>query len=55
LERSKFLDDRNAPATKGDIADLDEKFEQKFDQLRSEMNHGYADLVERFSDVRPAF
>jgi hypothetical protein len=40
------LDDRNAPATKGDIADL----EQKFEQLRGEMNHGYADLAERISD-----
>jgi hypothetical protein len=44
------LDDRNAPATKGDIADLEQKFEQKFEQLRGEMNHGYADLAERISD-----
>lgn len=44
------MDDRNAPATKGDIADLEQKFEQKFEQLRSEMNHGYADLAERISD-----
>ena len=40
------MDDRNAPATKGDIADLD----QKVDQLRTEMNHGYSDIVERISD-----
>jgi hypothetical protein len=51
------LDDRNAPATKGDIAalkgdiaDLEQKFEQKFEQLRAEVNHGYADLAERMSD-----
>jgi hypothetical protein len=52
------LNDRNAPATKGDIADLEQKFEQKFeqvrgeiDQLRGEVNHGYADLAERISDT----
>ena len=44
------MDDRNAPATKGDFADLEQKFEQKFEQLRNEMNHGYADLAERISD-----
>ncbi len=44
------MDDRNAPATKGDIAELEQKFEEKFDQLRGEMNHGYADLAERISD-----
>jgi len=55
------VDDRNAPATKGDIADLDQKIEQKFEQLRGdmnqgfeqlrgEMNHSYADLAERISD-----
>ena len=51
------MTDRNAPATKGDIADLEQKFDQrfekideKFEQIRSEMNHGYADLAERISD-----
>ena len=55
------MEDRNAPATKGDIADLEQKVEQKFEQarsetnqqieqLRSEMNHGYRDIVERISD-----
>ena len=44
------MNDRNAPATKGDIADLEQKVDQKFDQLRGEMNHGYADLAERISD-----
>jgi hypothetical protein len=44
------LEDRDTPATKGDIADLDQKFEQKFEQLRSEMNHGYSDLAERILD-----
>ncbi len=53
----QFLDDRNAPATKGDVGDLEQKFEQKFEQLeqkfeqlRGEMSHGYADLAERISD-----
>ena len=40
------MDDRNAPATKGDIADL----RSELDQLRTEVNHGYADIVERISD-----
>ena len=40
------MEDRNAPANKGDIADLD----QKIEQLRSEMNHGYRDLAERLDD-----
>jgi len=53
------VDDRNAPATKGDILDLDEKFEQfrsesneKFELLRSEMSHGYNDIVERIHDTQ---
>ena len=50
LCRSEVLDDKNAPATKGDLANLEEKFDQKFDQLRAEMNHGYADLAERMHD-----
>ncbi len=47
------MNDRNAPATKGDIADLEQKvgdLEQKVEQVRSEVNHGYADLAERISD-----
>jgi hypothetical protein len=40
------MDDRNAAATKGDIADL----AQKFEQLRSEANHGYSDIVKRIAD-----
>jgi chromosome segregation ATPase len=69
------MDAGNAPATKSDIADLDEKIgrldkkfdqkidqldkkidektnqlDQKIDQLRSEVNHGYRDLVERIGD-----
>jgi hypothetical protein len=76
------LDDRNAPATKGDIADLSERLDgfsgrlddfggrlddfgkkleqhridtnERFDQLRSEMNHGYNDIVERIHDSQTA-
>jgi hypothetical protein len=44
------MDERNAPATKGDIADAEERFEEKIEQLRSEMNHGYRDLAERLDD-----
>ena len=55
------MEDRNAPATKGDIADVrtelkadiaDVRTELKADiaQLRAETNHQYRDLVERISD-----
>lgn len=37
------MEDQDAPATKGDIAASDERIEQ----LRSEMNHGYRDLQEK--------
>ncbi len=56
------MEDRNAPATKGDLADVrvelkteiaDVKAELKTDiaQLRTEMSHQYHDLVERLSDT----
>jgi hypothetical protein len=48
--KEQVLDDRNAPAAKGDIADFEQRFGQKLDQLRGEVNHGYADLAERISD-----
>jgi hypothetical protein len=42
----RLLDDRNAPASKGDILDL----ETRIEQLRSEVNHGYRNLAERWDD-----
>jgi hypothetical protein len=44
------MDDRNAPATKGDIADLEEKLQQLGGQLRAEVSHGYNDILERIHD-----
>jgi chaperonin cofactor prefoldin len=58
------LDDRNAPASKGDILDigtridsletridsLETRMDEKVEQLRTEVNHGYRDLVERMDD-----
>ena len=44
------MDDRNAAATKGDLADLRSELTRSIDQLRTEVNHGYADIVERISD-----
>jgi predicted nucleic acid-binding Zn-ribbon protein len=38
--------DRNAPATKGDVADLSERLEM----LRTEVQHGYDDLREAIRD-----
>lgn len=50
--------DGNAPATKQDIADLDQKIEQlraemkmDMEQLRSEMSHGYRDVAEHLDDI----
>jgi hypothetical protein len=40
------MDDPNAPATKGDIADL----KTQMVQLHSEMSHIYNDLVGRIAD-----
>jgi len=40
------MEDLNVPATKGDIGQL----RSAVDQFRSEMNHHYRNLVERFDD-----
>jgi len=40
------MDDRNAPATKGDIFDLDEKI----DRLEQKFDKKFDDLIERISD-----
>ena len=42
--------DRNAPATKGDIADLDAGLSQRIEMLRAEVQHGYNDLRETLRD-----
>ncbi len=69
------MDDRNEPATKGDLSDLGvdlngkieslrsdvngkienlngkiESLNEKIEVLRSEVNHGYNDIVERIDD-----
>jgi hypothetical protein len=47
------MEDQNAPATKSDIGALDrtiEHFDQKIEQLRSEVNHSYNDLAETIRD-----
>src|SRR5580704_4759309 len=55
------MDDQNAPATKGDIADLRSELTrnseqlrseltQSIEQLRAEVSHGYNDIVERIHD-----
>jgi len=53
----RLLDDRNLPASKGDILDLETRIDsletridEKIEQLRAEVNHGYRDLVERMDD-----
>jgi len=44
------MDERNTPATKGDVAAAEERLDEKIEQLRSDMNHGYRDLAERLDD-----
>ena len=44
------MDDRNAPATRGDIEDLRTEMNEKIDMVRAEGNHNYHDLVERIDD-----
>jgi hypothetical protein len=51
------VDDRNAPASKGDIYDLRSEIaglSERLELLRSEMNHGYNDIVERIHDSQTA-
>ena len=42
--------DGHEPATKADLKAVEEKLEEKIEMLRSEMNHGYADLKETLRD-----
>jgi hypothetical protein len=42
--------DRNAPATKGDIAYLETRLDQRIEMLRTEVQHGYNDLRESIRD-----
>jgi len=44
------MEDPDAPATKRDIADVKAELTSQNEQLRSEMNHIYNDLVERIAD-----
>jgi hypothetical protein len=46
------MDDQNAPATRGDLADFRTEFKQDVEILRSEMNHQYRDVVERMDDLK---
>ena len=53
------MEDPNAPATKGDLVDIKAELKadianlnEKMEQLRSEVNHGYADIVERIHDTQ---
>jgi glutamate mutase epsilon subunit len=44
------MEDQSAPATKQDIAAAEQRLDEKIELLRSEVNHGYRDIVERISD-----
>ena len=46
------MEDQNAPATKSDLAALETRLEQKFDQFRAETNHQYDDLKETIRDAQ---
>lgn len=45
-----MADDRNAPATKGDIEDLRGEMKEQAAMLRSEMQHTHDELIERMAD-----
>jgi len=44
------MDDHDAPATKGDLVELDAPMTERHEQLRCEMSHGYGNVVKRISD-----
>lgn len=55
------MDERNAPATRGDLVDLETRLTERLEQserrlteqqemLRAESNHSYHDIIERISD-----
>jgi len=44
------MEDQNIPATKQDIAAAEQRIDEKIEQLRSEVNHGYRELQERLDD-----
>src|SRR5437763_4842653 len=46
-----MADDRNAPATKGDIEDLRSEMKEQIAMVRSEMQHLHDDSVERARDT----
>lgn len=57
------MDDRKAPASKGDIEDLRSELKggvgqlraeakENVEQLRAEISHGHNDVVERIHDIR---
>jgi hypothetical protein len=55
--KETLMDDRNAPATKGDLADLaarladvDAHLNERIEILRTEVPHGYNDLRETLRD-----
>jgi len=44
------MEDPNAPATIGDLAEVTAELKAQAEQLRSEVNHMYNDLVECIAD-----
>jgi hypothetical protein len=44
------MEDQNAPATKGDLEQIRSDLRSEMALLRSEMGHGYNDILERIAD-----
>lgn len=42
--------DRNSPATRGDLEDLEARLNERVEMLRSETNHSHNELMEAFRD-----
>jgi hypothetical protein len=55
LGKETPLEEQNAPATKGDIASLERRIDEKIELLRSEVSHGYRDIIERIADSQTSF
>jgi hypothetical protein len=55
MMKNRMEDNRNAPVTRGDLEDeitgLEARLNERYDILRSEMQHLHHDVVERLGDT----
>jgi hypothetical protein len=51
MMKNRMADNRNVPATLGNLEDLEARLNERYDILRSEMQHLHHDVVERLGDT----